>query len=138
MPQIRQVRFLTNCLRGNSNDEQISKLQAVICDDLVLKSADHSHCSVETVSEQEVSNEVSQTLTQMPDVDDGVLQLLQSGDDDVALRILTRTSPFDDEPWNSAENPDSCRKGDEDRQSPIVILYAVVDMQAEHDAYNDC
>lgn len=73
----------------------------------------------------------------MPDLAHGVSKLLEACDDDVAARVLAGAAFLEDKPGNGAEDPHAGCEGDEHGETPVVVGFAVVDVQAEHDPDDD-
>lgn len=92
-----------NSLRGNTDDQEVRKLQRIVSHDLVLKRADDRHSRVQRVSQQEITDQVRQALLHLPDLRDGAIELPETGQDDVHTRVLARSSLFEDEPGDGEE-----------------------------------
>ena len=108
------VRENPQRLRGNTDNQEIRQLQRIVSDDLVLQSGDDRDGGVEGVAEEEVADQVRQTLLELPDLTEGAPQLPEAGQDDVHTRVLAGAAFFEDEPGDSQYQPDRTSEGDED------------------------
>lgn len=128
-----------DCLRGDADNEEVRELETVVCYDFVLEGPDDGHGGVQAVPEEKVAREIREALAKVPDLLDGVFELLQAGEDDVGVAwVLAWTTLLEHEPGNGTENPDAGGEGDEDGETPVVVGFAFVDFETEHDADDYC
>ncbi len=80
-------------LSGDADNVEVDEFEAVVCDDRVLESSDDGHGCVEAVAEQEVADEVEETLAELPDLREGEAELFETCHDNVVgSGILTWSS----------------------------------------------
>lgn len=85
------------------------------------------------------TNEVHKALFELPNGLDPVPDLPEAGDEDGSSPgVLARTMFLEEEPGQTHDEPDGGAKGDEHAEPPVVIGLARRDLQAEHNADNDC
>jgi hypothetical protein len=69
---------------------------------------------------------------------DRAVQLPETSNHDVHARILSWSLLLQSKPRQRQQKPHASRKRNQNTESPIVLLLAVIDSDSEHDSNNDC
>lgn len=83
-----------------------------------------------------LTDEVEETLLQLPDLGNRPVQLPKASNHDVHPRILARPSFLQSKPRQSQQQPDTSGESDENTQPPVVPLLALIHPQPKHDPHN--
>ena len=126
-------------LGGDADEEEVGEGQGVVGHDAVLEGGDDGDGGVEGVAQEEVADEVEETLFQVPDLRDGAMELPDAGRDDVHAGRDRFAGPslLDDEPWDGEQEPDARGECDQDAETPVVVGFTCSDVDSEEDADDD-
>jgi len=84
-----------------------------------------------------LTDQIEQALLELPDLCNGPVQLPEAGDHNVHSGVLAGSPFLQSEPRYSQQQPDTGGESDQDTQSPIVPLLALVHPQPEHDPHDN-
>lgn len=83
-----------------------------------------------------LTDQVEETLLQLPDLGNRPVQLPKASNHDIHPRILTGPPLLQSKPRQSQQQPDTSGESDQNAQTPIIPLLARIHPQPKHDPHN--